>query len=122
MATAPDSSHPLFTVPIPECDSHPGGSITISEPQARVYLVTINSPPDNRLTTAACQSLLRALDIVEFSGLAPGCVVTTSSLPKFYSNGLDLDHARAAGSVYWTDSLWALYRRFLTYPMPTGEY
>ncbi|ROW03698.1 hypothetical protein VMCG_05437 [Cytospora schulzeri] len=112
---------PLFTVPIPACDNHPGGSITITEPQPQVYLLTIHSPPDNRLTTACCQSLLRALDLVEFSGplLAPGCVVTTSSLPKFYSNGLDLTHAAARGDTFWTDSLWALYRRLLTYPMPT---
>ena len=110
---------PLFVVPIPACDSHPGGSITITEPEAQVYLLTIDSPPDNRLTTALCQALLRALDVVEFSGLPPGCVVTTSALAKFYSNGLDLAHAAARGDAYWAGSLWALYRRLLAYPMPT---
>lgn len=113
------SSNPLFTVPIPACDSHPGGSVTITEPHPQVYLLTMYSPPDNRLTTAVCQSLLRALDLVEFSGLAPGVVVTASALPKFYSNGLDLDHAAREGDAYWAGSLWALYRRLLSYPMPT---
>ncbi|KUI55278.1 Enoyl-CoA delta isomerase 1, peroxisomal [Cytospora mali] len=116
---APDSKPPLFTVPIPACDSHPGGTITITEPQPKIYLITIHSPPDNRLTTALCQSLLQALDLVELSGLAPGCVVTTSAIPKFYSNGLDLTHAVARGAPFWTASLWALYRRLLAYPMPT---
>ncbi|KAI3399995.1 hypothetical protein diail_4829 [Diaporthe ilicicola] len=115
---SPSSPKPLFSVPVPACDQHPGGSITITEPSARVYVLTIASPPDNRLTTALCQALLQALDIVEFS-LAPGCVVTTSALPKFFSNGLDLGHAVARGAPFWVDSLWALYRRYLTYPMPT---
>lgn len=110
----------LFTVPIPPCDQHPGGHITVTEPLPAVYLITILSPPDNRLTTALCGALLAALDLVELSPtLPPGVVITTSALPKFFSNGLDLDHAAARGPVYWTDSLWALYRRFLSFPMPT---
>lgn len=115
---APSTSKPLYSVPIPACDAHPGGSITITEPSARVYLLTLASPPDNRLTTAVCQALLQALDMVEFS-LPPGCVVTTSSLPKFFSNGLDLGHAVAHGTPFWSGSLWALFRRYVTYPMPT---
>ncbi|KAH8778872.1 ClpP/crotonase-like domain-containing protein [Diaporthe sp. PMI_573] len=115
---APSSSKPLYSIPVPACDDHPGGSVTITEPADRVYVLTLTSPPDNRLTTAVCQALLQALDIVEFS-LAPGCVVTTSALPKFFSNGLDLGHAVAHGTAFWAGSLWALFRRFLTYPMPT---
>lgn len=119
MAT-PDTTRPLYTIPVPACDSHPGGTVTITEPQPRVYLITIASPPDNRLTTALCRALLLALDLVEHApGLAPGCVVTASALPKFYSNGLDLAHARAAGAPFWTGALWPLYRRLLAYPMPT---
>lgn len=113
------SGNTLFTVPIPRCDEHPGGTITITEPQPQVYLISILSPPDNRLTTALCQALLTALNLIELSSLPPGVVVTTSALPKFFSNGLDLDHAKREGDVYWTDSLWALYRRFLSFPMPT---
>ncbi|KAK7746942.1 hypothetical protein SLS53_002130 [Cytospora paraplurivora] len=119
MAT-PDTTKPLYTIPVPACDNHPGGTITITEPQPQVYLISISSPPDNRLTTALCHSLLLALDLIEHTpGLSPGCVVTTSSLPKFYSNGLDLAHARASGAPFWTGALWPLYRRLLAYPMPT---
>ncbi|KAG6137758.1 hypothetical protein E4U23_001588 [Claviceps purpurea] len=110
-------SQPLFTVPIPPCDAHPGGTITCTQPQPKVYLLTFISPPDNRLTTAFCRALLQALDMIEFGGHPPGVVVTTSGIPKFYSNGLDLEHAIA------TEGFWQLFydmwTRFLTYPMPT---
>ncbi|KAG6015184.1 hypothetical protein E4U54_004018 [Claviceps lovelessii] len=110
-------SQPLFSVPIPPCGNHPGGTITCTQPQPNIYLLTFVSPPDNRLTTAFCRALLQALDIVEFGGHPPGVVVTTSGIPKFYSNGLDLEHAIA------TEGFWQLFYdvwiRFLTYPMPT---
>ncbi|UKZ56094.1 hypothetical protein TrVGV298_009922 [Trichoderma virens] len=107
----------LFTVPIPPLGPHPGGSITVTEPQPAVYLLTFLSPPDNRLTTAVCKALLTALDLLEFGGHAPGVVITTSGIPKFYSNGLDLQHAVD------TPGFWALFysvwNRLLTFPMPT---
>jgi len=45
-------------------------------------------------------------------------VVTTSGVAKFYSNGLDLEHAVATPG-FWTGSLYKLFTRFLTYPYPT---
>lgn len=103
----------LFTLPIPPCGTdHPGGTIVCTEPSPAVYLLTFTSPPDNRLTTPFCKTLLAALDIIEFGGYKPGVVVTTSGIPKFYSNGLDLGHATE------TEGFWALlyevWRRFLT--------
>lgn len=92
-APPPPQGKTLFTVPVEACDKHPGGSITVTEPAPQVYLLTIASPPDNRQTSAFCRALLHALDLVEHSGLPAGCVVTTSAIPKFYSNGLDLEHA-----------------------------
>ncbi|KHN95504.1 enoyl-CoA hydratase/isomerase family protein [Metarhizium album ARSEF 1941] len=101
----------LFTVPIPSCGAHPGGSITVTEPQPRVYLLTFVSPPDNRITTVFCRALMQALDILEFGDFPPGVVITTSGTPKFYSNGLDLEHAIN------TDGFWQLF--YDLYPMPT---
>jgi enoyl-CoA hydratase/carnithine racemase len=104
---------PLFTIPILPCDppKHPGGSIVCTEPRSGVYLLTFTSPPDNRMTTPFCRAVLAALDVIEF-GYRPGVVVTTSGIAKFYSNGLDLEHAVA------TDGYWALlyevWRRLLT--------
>ncbi|KAL7931640.1 ClpP/crotonase-like domain-containing protein [Trichoderma chlorosporum] len=107
----------LFTVPIPPLGNHPGGSITVTEPQPAVYLLTFVSPPDNRLTTAVCKALLAAIDLLEFGGHPPGVLITTSGIAKFYSNGLDLQHAVD------TPGFWALFysvwNRLLTFPMPT---
>ncbi|EFY88188.1 3,2-trans-enoyl-CoA isomerase precursor, putative [Metarhizium acridum CQMa 102] len=109
----------LFTVPVPPCGAHPGGSITATQPQPQVYLLTFVSPPDNRLTTALCRALLQALDILEFGGYTPGVVVTTSGIPKFYSNGLDLEHAIN------TDGFWQLFfdlwTRLLTQVVPDAH-
>ena len=45
-------------------------------------------------------------------------VITTSGIEKFYSNGLDLEHASFTPH-FFPDNLYALWRRLLTYPMPT---
>ncbi|KAI0205165.1 putative carnitinyl-CoA dehydratase [Astrocystis sublimbata] len=111
------ASTELFTVPIAALKSHPGGSIVCTTPAPKVYLLTFTSPADNRLTPPFCRALIDALDIIEF-GHEPGVVVTTSGIQKFYSNGLDLGLAMSTLG-YWEDSLYPLYRRFLTYPMPT---
>ncbi|KOS17659.1 Enoyl-CoA delta isomerase 1 [Escovopsis weberi] len=107
----------LYTVPIPPLGNHPGGSIIVTEPRPAVYLLTLTSPPDNRLTTPVCRALLTALDLVECGGHPPGVLITTSGIPKFYSNGLDLEHATQ------TEGFWALFysvwARLLTFPMPT---
>lgn len=106
----------LFTLQIPKCGPHVGGTLTCTSPEPKVYLLTLTSPPDNRLTEPVLKAFLNALDILEF-GYPHGVVITTSGIPKFYSNGLDLEHAVA------TDGFWHLlydvWRRFLTYlPLP----
>ncbi|KAL2195686.1 ClpP/crotonase-like domain-containing protein [Corynascus similis CBS 632.67] len=108
----------LFTVPVPPLGAHPGGAIVATEPAPAVYLLTITSPPDNRLTTASCTAMLDALDLIEFGGYKPGVVVTTSGIDKFYSNGLDLEHALSTEN-FLPGVLYKLFHRFLTYPMPT---
>ncbi|KAK0662947.1 ClpP/crotonase-like domain-containing protein [Cercophora samala] len=108
----------LFTIPIPPLNQHPGGAVTVTLPAPQVYLLTITSPPDNRLTTASCTAILDALDLIEFGGYTPGVVITTSGLPKFFSNGLDLEHALGTEG-FLPGVLYRLFNRFLTYPMPT---
>jgi enoyl-CoA hydratase/carnithine racemase len=102
----------LFTIPIPPLGPHPGGAITVTSPAPKVYLVTLNSPPDNRLTTPVCAAILQTLDIIE-TRLETGVVVTTSAIQKFYSNGLDLEHAMGTHG-FFSDSLYAVFKRFLT--------
>ena len=86
-------------------------------PASRIYLLTWTHGADNRLTSDFCQTLILALDIISQKH-EPGVVITTSGLEKFYSNGLDLEHVGATPG-FWKDSLYALWLRLLTFPMPT---
>lgn len=106
----------LFSLTIPPLDSYPGGTLVCTEPSPRVYLLTLTCLPDNRLTTPVLEAFLNALDIIEF-GYPHGVVATTSGITKFYSNGLDLDHA-VSTEGFWP-LLYSVWARFLTYPMPT---
>lgn len=107
----------LFILPIPKLGDHVGGTLTCTSPAESIYLLTLSSPPDNRLTTATCGALLQALDIIEFD-YPKGVLMTTSAIPKFYSNGLDLEHAMTTPG-FWSNSIYLLWKRLLTYPMPT---
>lgn len=120
----------LFTIPIASLDGSKVSSgsaagaahadlrtIVCTSPAPLVYLLTFNSPPDNRLTTPFCQALMLALDILEFQ-YPSGVVITTSGIQKFYSNGLELEHALKTPR-FFPDLMFAMFRRLLTYPMPT---
>ncbi|KAL1603495.1 hypothetical protein SLS60_005082 [Paraconiothyrium brasiliense] len=102
---------PLFTIPIGT-----KGKVEVTSPAEKVYLVAFGSPPDNRLVTDFCEAILLALDILE-TKYQHGVVITTSLIDKFYSNGLDLEHAMQPG--FFANVLYKLWRRILIYPMPT---
>ncbi|KAG5302093.1 enoyl-CoA hydratase/isomerase [Histoplasma ohiense] len=102
---------PLFTIQTAE------GVLTCTQPQDAVYLLTFNFAPDNRLTEDFCQAMLLSLDIIQFK-YPPGVVITTSAIPKFYSNGLDLQKA-VTTKGFFENNLFALFKRLLTYPLPT---
>ncbi|KAK0265961.1 hypothetical protein LTR91_021431 [Friedmanniomyces endolithicus] len=80
------------------------GQLICTRPKDKVYLITFST-------------ILLALDIIETRHDA-GVVITTSGIEKFYSNGLDLEHASFTPG-FFPDTLYALWRRLLTYPMPT---
>ncbi|KAK0740612.1 ClpP/crotonase-like domain-containing protein [Schizothecium vesticola] len=112
----------LFTIPIPPLGAHPGGAVVCTEPAPQVVSYTLPPnpllPPDNRLTTPTNAALVSALDVLEFGPHPPGVVLTTSAIQKFYSNGLDLENA-LADPAFLPTSLYHLFLRFLTFPMPT---
>lgn len=112
------SGEQLFTIPIAPSGAHPGGSIECRVAAPQVYVLTWSSPPDNRLTSGFCAALREALDALEFGPWPAGVLVTTSAVPRFYSNGLDLETAIATPGFFERE-LYPLWRRFLTYPMPT---
>lgn len=93
------------------------GKIVCTQPRPKIYLLTFENGPDNRLVTAFCKTLLLALDIIQLRYPA-GVVLTTSAIPKFYSNGMDIEHAMFTAG-YMPNTLYALWKRILTYPMPT---
>lgn len=97
----------LFVLPIT-----PAGRITCTQPSPRVYLLTFESPPDNRMTPAFCDTFLLALDILDHR-FPKGVVVTTSGIQKFYSNGLDYESAIKAKG-FFGEVLYPLWRRLLT--------
>lgn len=105
MATTTLFELPILSTPAGKAS----GTIICTSPVPEVYLLTFTSAPDNRLTTSFCQAFLLALDILEFS-YPPGVVVSTSSITKFYSNGLDLEHATTTKG-FWTNSLYKLFAR-----------
>ncbi|GIZ45675.1 hypothetical protein CKM354_000883200 [Cercospora kikuchii] len=107
----------LFEVPIDTGDKETCGKIVCTQPASKVYLLTFSSGQDNRLRSAFCTSLVLALDIIEHRH-PPGVVITTSASPKFYSNGMDIEHA-ATTPGYFETTLYPMWRRVLTFPMPT---
>ena len=114
---------PLFVVHIPP-ETVPAtsqavspGSIICTQPADKVYFLSFSSPPDNRLTPSFNKALLLSLDIVEHR-LPKGIVITTSSIPKFFSNGLDYENA-IRDPNFFKDSLAPLWHRLISYPMPT---
>lgn len=111
-------SVPLFSVPIPSTQ----GSFTCSNPSSsdkRIYILTFVSAPDNRLTPDFIDAFILSLDIIEHR-YPKGVVVTTSGIPKFYSNGLDLELALSTEG-FLDQWLWKLFRRLLTYVLKYAE-
>ncbi|TQS38038.1 hypothetical protein Golomagni_01465 [Golovinomyces magnicellulatus] len=115
---------PLFTLSVPRRSSEmketPHRTIVCTKTESvsgPIYLLTFALEPDNRLDMPFLKNLMLALDIIEFS-YPHGVVVTTSGIPKFYSNGLDLKHARETPN-FFTEGLYAVFQRFIAYPMPT---
>ncbi|KAK4943300.1 hypothetical protein LTR10_017143 [Elasticomyces elasticus] len=113
---------PLFVLQVPPASvvspAHSQqGSFICTQAAPQVYLLSFSSPPDNRLVPAFNQAFLLALDIIE-QRLPRGVVITTSTITKFYSNGLDYENA-IGDPTFFSNSLYPLWRRLVTYPMPT---
>lgn len=113
------SVQPLFVLQIPAIPSKTfgSGSVVCVQPTPQVYVLSFSSPPDNRLTPAFNATFLLALDILE-NRFPKGVLISTSSIAKFYSNGLDYENA-VKDPTFFRNSLYPLWRRLLTYPMPT---
>ncbi|KAG8858278.1 hypothetical protein FRB96_005409 [Tulasnella sp. 330] len=106
-------------------DSTNSGKFTLNQldaPNQLIYTLSLNSPPENRITPTFVTTLLEVLDVVEHSIPHSAVLVSTSSIVKFYSNGFLLE---AVGMdvcpqfpTYWHK----LLIRLLTLPIPTVAY
>ncbi|MCS5681940.1 MAG: enoyl-CoA hydratase/isomerase family protein [Actinomycetota bacterium] len=88
-----------------------------------VSVITLSNG-ENRWTTSLVRDLGDALDDVE-SNDGPHALVTASSDPKFFSNGLDVEwftgnETHHGGDVEpFAEEFMALAARLITFPMPT---
>ena len=110
---------PIFTLPIPAYKSSThaspaGGTFALTLAAPKVYLLTFNSAPDNRLTSAFLTTFNLALDIIT-TKLPPGVLITTSAVGKYYSSGLDYP-AASADPDFMPRYLYPLWKKLLTFP------
>ncbi|KAK9454822.1 ClpP/crotonase-like domain-containing protein [Dipodascopsis uninucleata] len=94
------------------------GKLTLSKTET-YYLLTFCNPPDNRLTIHTLLNFLQMLDVLEIYFLPREKLplVTTSSISKFYSNGLDLKMALSTKG-FFENSFNPVLKRLLSYPVP----
>lgn len=105
-----------FPVALPSKETH---WMTLSQ-EGPLFILHLHHK-DNRFTTEFCQSILKALQIVEDYFLAcedpTDMALITTGNDKIYSNGLDLGHAVSYSP--FMDTYLLLLRRFLTFCIPT---
>lgn len=95
-----------------------GDRIIISEsPCGLYYLLEYNALPDNRYSTEFLSAYIDAIDYVRLKG-TPKVLVTTSRIPKFFSNGLDFNSA-AITPDYIENYYYKVMRAYLEFPWPT---
>mgnify|MGYP003385790202 CR=1 FL=1 len=90
-----------------------------------VFTLTMDDG-ENRWNTTFVREMVKALDEVEASK-GPAALVTLSSNPKFFSNGLDLDwvsapqeHPKGGDYAVFGEEFMALMGRIITLPLPTS--
>lgn len=108
----------VLPLTVPLGDKASETSLVLTSPAPSIYLITWSSPPDNRLTPSFLKAFLAVLDIVEQSVPKSSVLITTSAAPKFYSNGFNIELAKATPDFprrYWNK----LQLRLLTFPIPT---
>ena len=94
------------------------------EKKESTYFLTMDSE-ENRWNTTFVREIARALDEIE-NDEGPGALITSSTNPKFFSNGLDLDWMQAPENYpeggdrkVFGEELMYLMGRFITLPIPT---
>ena len=94
------------------------------EKKDSIYYLTMDSD-ENRWNTTFVRDIAEALDEIE-NDEGPGALVTSSTNPKFFSNGLDLDwmqspenHLDGGDREVFGEEFMFLMGRVITLPIPT---
>ncbi|QNP97743.1 ClpP/crotonase-like domain-containing protein [Yarrowia lipolytica] len=82
------------------------------------YVLKLNSPPDNRLTPELLTAWIEAMEALALYAEEPKPLVITSAMPKYFSNGLDLE-ATANVDNFTRDFYYPLIKTLLNFPWPT---
>lgn len=105
-----------FPIALPSKEVH---HMTLSQ-DGPLFILHLHNK-DNRFTTEFCQSILKALQIVEDQFLASedpvDMALVTIGNDKIYSNGLDLMHA--VSYIPFMDVYLSLLKRLLSFCIPT---
>ncbi|KAF1928507.1 ClpP/crotonase [Didymella exigua CBS 183.55] len=86
----------------------------------RVFVITMQKAPENRLNVALAQEMIRALRDIEreLGPDADGCVITRGNDAKYWCTGLDLDESETNPHAN-SDGFFPLLATLLDYPFPT---
>ncbi|KAF2742567.1 ClpP/crotonase [Sporormia fimetaria CBS 119925] len=86
----------------------------------RVFVITMQKAPENRLNVRFAQEIIRALrDIeLELGSDSEGCVIIRGNDEKFWCTGLDLDEGERNPFAN-SDGFFPLLATLLDYPFPT---
>jgi enoyl-CoA hydratase/carnithine racemase len=94
------------------------------EKKDSIYYLTMDAE-ENRWNTAFVRDIAEALDEIE-NDEGPGALITSSTNPKFFSNGLDLDwmqspenHLDGGDREVFGEEFMFLMGRVITLPIPT---
>ncbi len=94
------------------------------EKKDSIYYLTMDSE-ENRWNTTFVRDIAKALDKIE-NDEGPGALITSSTNPKFFSNGLDLDwmqspenHLDGGDREVFGEEFMYLMGRVITLPIPT---
>lgn len=83
------------------CDSD---LTSLTRPHPVVWQITMSAGPDNRATREVLDQISQHLDTVEAEwrrgGCGAGALIVTSSLPKFFCNGLGMPEKNMEVFVY----------------------
>lgn len=91
--------------------------LVLYEDRENYHFLQFNAPPDNRFTPETIPAIIEAITYIRTEGDAKP-LITTSTSPKFFSNGLDFERALATPNFF--DQLYyPLMRVFLEFPYPT---